>query len=87
MLTSPGSSKAKAKLGVCENLARNASRANKPAKHGQQIEQAREACEDANAALGTGLAMELGAGNLAMRSSRFRPATVDDAPPSGKPPK
>jgi hypothetical protein len=73
VLVSPGSKHAKAKLGVCENLARNASRAKKPERHGQQIEQARAACAEANAALGTGLTMQLGSGNLAMKSSRFRP--------------
>ena len=73
VLTSQGSKKAKAKLNVCESLARNASRANKIEKHGQQIEQARLACAEANALIGSGLAMELGSGNLAMKSSRFHP--------------
>jgi len=74
VLRSPDTKHAAVKLSVCETLARNASRANKPAKHGQQIEQARSACVAANEALGTGLTMQLGVGNLAMRSSRFQPS-------------
>lgn len=71
VLTSSGSQEARAQLADCARFSRIASRKNKLANHTGLIEQAREACTAANAGLGSGLTMQLGSGNLAMRSSRF----------------
>lgn len=70
VLTSPGSREARDGLAECEQFARIVSSKNKPEKHIQQIGRARGACIEANESIGTGLTMQLGSGNLAMRSSR-----------------
>jgi len=87
VLTSPGASKAKAELSSCASLADRAANKNKPVHHLRMIESARVACETANASLGTGLTMQMGAGNLAMRSASFRPrhdADDDEGPGNGQ---
>lgn len=79
VLRSPGSQQAKDSLAECGKFARLVSTKHKPAKHTEQIEKARAACAAANDALGSGLTMKLGPGNLAVRSSRFQPNTQEES--------
>lgn len=64
--TDRATNEVRAAMLACESFAERAARHPRAEQRAERIARAREACAEADARLGTGLAMELGAGNLAI---------------------